>query len=168
MKAEVKCAHARVVKLDTLEPYPDNHMIHTDAQVELLAKIIQAQGWRSPIVVSNQSGFIVKGHARLLAAQKLGLDEAPVDFQDYASEEAEIADRIADNRLSSLALVNGGILRDELLKLDAHNVDMDLTGYDAPSIELMFAKDGMPPPPAIVDEQTCATDNKCPKCGYIW
>jgi hypothetical protein len=34
-------------------------------------------GWRQPIVVDGQ-GVIICGHTRLLAAQKLGLREAPV------------------------------------------------------------------------------------------
>ena len=82
----VFCAHDAIVPLEKLVPNPKNPNTHSDEQVKLLARIIQATGWRQPITVSNRSGFIVKGHGRLMAARMAGLTEAPVDFQEYANE----------------------------------------------------------------------------------
>ena len=89
----VFCAHDAIAKTEELQPNPKNPNKHPDSQVELLAQIIQAQGWRNPITISNLSGMIVKGHGRLMAAKSLGLAEVPVDHQNYSSEAEEYAGR---------------------------------------------------------------------------
>ena len=61
----IHCAHDELVDITTLVPNPRNPNRHPDKQIELLAKIIQNQGWRAPITVSTRSGFIVRGHGRL-------------------------------------------------------------------------------------------------------
>lgn len=83
---KIHCAHDAEVAIADLKPNPANPNKHPDSQIALLAKIIKAQGWRNPIVVSNRSGLITKGHGRLAAALTLGATHAPVDYQDYASE----------------------------------------------------------------------------------
>lgn len=100
---KIYCAYDKLIPVEKLIPHPRNPNTHPEKQIALLAKIIDAQGWRNPIVVSNLSGFIVKGHARLEAARLNGYTEAPVDYQDYGSESEEKADMIADNRLAELA-----------------------------------------------------------------
>jgi len=77
----------------------------------MLAKIMEFQGWRLPIVVSKSSGFIVRGHGRLLAAQRLGLKKVPIDEQDYENEAQEWADLIADNRIAELAETDRATLK---------------------------------------------------------
>lgn len=62
-----------MVDIEKLVGNPRNPNKHPQNQIELLAKIIKAQGWRNPTVVSKRSGFVVKGHGRLAAAQYLGL-----------------------------------------------------------------------------------------------
>lgn len=89
---KVYCTFTRMVAIEEIIPNPRNPNKHPKKQIELLAKIIKAQGWRAPITVSNRSGFIVRGHARLEAAKLLGLTECPVDFQDYDNEAVEWAD----------------------------------------------------------------------------
>jgi hypothetical protein len=93
-----------MVSVEELKPkvHPQNPNKHPPEQIRILSKII-AKGIRAPIVVSNRSGLITKGHGRLLAAEKLNLKEFPVDFQDYASEADEISDLVADNRIQQYA-----------------------------------------------------------------
>lgn len=146
----IHCAHDEVVALDSLKPNPANPNKHPDAQITLLAKIIKAQGWRNPIVVSNRSGLITKGHARLSAAKLLGLDVAPVDRQDYADEKTEWADMIADNRIAELAEPDRSMLADLMEQIDDGSFDMDLTGFDSAALEeLMTAA----PPLSDVDAE---------------
>ena len=102
-KVKVECAHDKIVPLKDLKEHPRNPNKHPPEQIKLLAKIIRVSGWRNPIVVSNRSGLITKGHARLKAATLLEQKTAPVDFQDYANEKDEIADMIADNRIASVS-----------------------------------------------------------------
>ena len=95
----VYCAHDKIVDTDSLVGNPRNPNKHPKEQITALAKIIKRQGWRHPIVVSNRSGFVVKGHGRLLAAKEIGAKQVPVDFQDYESEASEYADLMADNKI---------------------------------------------------------------------
>ena len=131
----VHCAHQKIVPVGKLKPYPRNNKIHPDAQIDLLCKAIKAQGWRAPVTVSIQSGYIVRGHARLEAAKRLGLKAVPVDCQNYATPEAERLDRIADNKLAELAEWDLGNLKEELIELDAGDLDLDLSGFNADELE---------------------------------
>ncbi|MCK9569897.1 ParB/Srx family N-terminal domain-containing protein [Candidatus Pacearchaeota archaeon] len=137
---KVECAFDKMVPVEEIIPNPRNPNKHPKKQLELLSKIIKAQGWRAPITVSNRSGFIVRGHARLEAAKILGLTECPVDFQDYENEAVEWADCIADNRIAELAEPDLPLLKDLLTELDTGAFDMDLTGFDTESIESLMTQ----------------------------
>src|SRR5207244_9866035 len=100
---KVHGAHDELVGLDRLQSHPRNPNKHPQEQIELLGEIIRSQGWRAPITVSNLSGFITRGHGRLAAAKLIGAKKAPVDFQDYSSEESELADMVADNKIAELS-----------------------------------------------------------------
>ena len=128
-KITIHCAFDKLVPVEKLTPNPRNPNHHPAAQIWLLAKIIEAQGWRAPITVSKRSGFIVRGHGRLEAALLLGEKEVPVDYQDYTDEAMEWADMIADNRLAELAETNFSELADLLVEIDTGDLDMDVTGF---------------------------------------
>ena len=55
MSIPVHCAHTRLVDPRTLEPNPANPNRHSAHQIQLLASIIQDQGWRNPVTVSKRS-----------------------------------------------------------------------------------------------------------------
>ena len=135
---DVYCAHSQMVEIEKVIPNPRNPNKHSEKQIALLSKIIAAQGWRAPITVSTRSGFIVRGHGRLLAARKLGLAEVPVDYQAYETEAAEWADLIADNRLSELSETDELLLKDLLQELGTSELDLELTAYTADEIDQML------------------------------
>src|SRR5690606_610560 len=138
MDIRVYCAYDEMVDIDKLVPNPRNPNKHPQKQIDLLAKIIKYQGWRVPITVSKRSGFVVRGHGRLMAAQKLGLEKVPVDFQDYANEAEEWADLIADNRIAELSEMDDTMLKDLLQEVDTGAIDMELTGFTAEELEQMM------------------------------
>ena len=133
------CAHDELVVLEKLVGNPRNPNTHPKAQIELLAKIISAQGWRAPITVSTRSGLVVRGHGRLAAARLLGVETAPVDYQEYENEAAEWADLIADNRIAELAEMSFSSLADLLSDLGTTGIDMELTGFDSGELDRLFA-----------------------------
>lgn len=138
MNMKIYCSYDELVDVATLIPNPRNPNKHPDKQIKLLAKVIEARGWRVPITVSKRSGFIVRGHGRLQAALLLGCDVVPVDLQDYASETEEWADMIADNRLAELSEIDQDILARLVAELDG-SIDTSLLGYSEKAISEMLA-----------------------------
>jgi hypothetical protein len=115
-----KCAHTDKIRLSDLIESPLNANMHQPEQIVRLAEIIAFQGQRAPIIVSRRSGFIVKGHARLLALRKLGWEYAAVDYQDYTNEAEEYADLIADNEIAKWAEID----------LDKHRFNLEEKNFD--------------------------------------
>ena len=166
----VNCAFDELVPLEKLVPNPRNPNQHPQSQVALLAKVIAHQGWRSPVVVSTRSGFIVAGHGRYEAAKALGLAAVPVDYQDFATEADEWAHLIADNRLAELAEADESALRALLGELKSTDLDMEFTGFDATALQGLLTGDGEPEAPAdfpAVDENV-PTEFQCPRCQFRW
>lgn len=130
MGIKIDCAFDKMVKVGDLIPNPQNPNKHPKEQIELFARVIEYQGWRSPIIVSKRSGMIVKGHGRLLVAKYLGLEEVPVDFQDYESEAMELYDLSSDNRIAELSEIDNKMLLNLFENLDTGEVDFELSGYD--------------------------------------
>lgn len=122
---EIKCAYTELVDVSKLVPNPKNNNKHPIDQIKRLAKIIDFQGQRSPIVVSNRSGFIVKGHGRLEAIKLLGWEKCAVDYQDYESEAQEYADMTADNEIAKWAEFQTDMFLEEIKGLD---IDPDYFG----------------------------------------
>ncbi|MDU2064412.1 MAG: site-specific DNA-methyltransferase [Sporomusaceae bacterium] len=139
MDIAIHCAYDELIDVAALIPNPRNPNTHPQRQIELLAKIIKNQGWRSPITVSNRSGFIVRGHGRLLAAQHLGLEKAPVDRQDYGSDADEWADLIADNRIAELSSIDDAVLGELMSEIHEIGFDMDLTGFSEKQVDNLLA-----------------------------
>ena len=141
MSIPIYCAHTRRVDPTTLKPNPANPNRHSAHQIQLLASIIQEQGWRNPITLSRRSGLIVRGHGRLEAALLIGCEVVPVDEQDYGSEAEELADLLADNRLAELAELDEDELKRLLKSIQESDpsFDLELTGFAEDEIRKLFA-----------------------------
>lgn len=125
----VYCAYDAIVPIGQLKPNPKNPNKHPQDQLEKLGKIIRGNGWRNPITVSTRSGLIVKGHGRLLTAELEELKEVPVEYQNYESDEAELADLTADNRIAELAEIDSKMLADVFADIDTGLIDFEFSGY---------------------------------------
>ena len=99
--------------LDRLIPYARNARTHNEDQVAQVAASILEFGFANPILV-GADGVIIAGHARLLAARKLGMTEVPVIVLDHLSETQRRALVLADNRLALSAGWDEEMLRVEL------------------------------------------------------
>ncbi len=62
--------------LSELVPYARNARTHSDEQVAQIAASIKEFGFTNPVLLDGSDG-IIAGHGRVLAAQLLGLEEAP-------------------------------------------------------------------------------------------
>lgn len=64
----VFCSYDELLETEKIVGNPRNPNEHPKGQIDMLARIIKATGWRNNITISRQSGFVVKGHGRLAAA----------------------------------------------------------------------------------------------------
>lgn len=124
MEIENKTSKIVLVDVGLLKPHPKNPNKHPADQIKRLAEILQFQGWRAPIVVSNQSGFIVAGHGRLMAAQSLGLKKVPVQYQDFDDESQEFSHMSADNSIAAWAEMDLSVIHKELIELEPFSIEM--------------------------------------------
>lgn len=125
--AKINCSHAELLPLHKIIPNPKNPNKHPPEQIERLARLIDYQGQRHPIIVSRRSGFVVVGHGRLEAIKKLGWAEAAVDFQDFENEAQEYAFVVSDNAIAEWADLDLGAINTEMLDLGP-DFDIDLLG----------------------------------------
>ena len=123
--------------LARLEPYARNARTHSDEQVARLAASIVEFGWTVPVLI-DADGAVIAGHGRLLAAEQLGLDSAPVIRLEHLSPAQARAYRIADNRLTELGGWNDELLSNELHQLNGEGFDLALTGFDGAELDRLM------------------------------
>jgi hypothetical protein len=128
-----------MMPLEALTPYHRNARTHSEVQVAQIAKSIQEYGWTNPILI-DETGNIIAGHGRLMAAKAMGLKEVPTIAVHGLTEAQRRALIIADNKLA----LNAG-WDEELLKLELHalaelDYNLELTGFNGEELSaLMFA-----------------------------
>ena len=113
-------------------------------------------------MISNLSGFITKGHGRLMAIKKLGWKECAVDYQDYENEAMEWADIVADNAIAEWSHLDQEAIRE--ISLDFPEFDLDILGIRNFEIEKIDYSDKN----IEIDTENFGNDleHTCPKCGF--
>lgn len=137
---EVWCAYDKLVKIEELIPHPKNPNTHPQSQIKILAQNIRYHGWRHPIVVSKLSGYIVAGHGRLEAAKELGVSIIPVEYQNFASEDNELAVLVGDNRLAELSSLDLNGLQDIIDGFKASDFDTILAGFEPTDLDALLGE----------------------------
>lgn len=113
--------------VDALKPYERNAKLHPAEQVEHIANSIREFGFRQPLVV-DKNNVLVIGHGRLLAAQKLGMEEVPCVRADDLTDEQIKALRLADNKTNEsewdFDLLSGEL--DDIFEIDMGEFGFEL------------------------------------------
>jgi len=168
MKA--KAMKVELWPIDKLVAYARNARTITPTAVDKVAASIQEFGWQQPIVV-DPDGVVIAGHARLLAARKLGLVEVPVHVADNLTPAQVKAYRLMDNRSHQETSWDGVLLAGCLAELQAADADLALTGFNPDEITA-FLMDGNAAASAPEEfkeyDETIATEHECLNCGYRW
>ena len=122
----IHCKYDEMISVQELKKkfHPENRNQHPQEQIERLAKILQYQGVRRPVTISNQSGRITTGHGRTMSADFLGMDEFPVVYQDYEDETMEYADVQADNAIAEWASLDLKGINADLEKIGPMDIDL--------------------------------------------
>jgi len=146
--------------------YARNARIIPDSAVGKVAASIKEFGFKNPILVTKD-GVIIAGHTRLLAAQRLGMDDVPVIVCADLNDAKAKALRLADNRTGQEATWDMELLGIELEDLAGMDIDLSLTGFDGPEIDLMKAD--LPEFPEYGEDAADGVEYlECPECHHRW
>jgi DNA modification methylase len=125
-----------------LKPFQKNPYNHSEKQLTMLKKSMREFGFTSPILIS-QDNMVIAGHARLKAAQEIGLSKVPTIFIDLPYEKA-VAYVIADNQLAKLAEEDRDLLGELLQGInDIPDFDIEAVGFSSEDIDTLL-KSGEP------------------------
>ena len=124
-----------------LIPYARNARTHSDEQIAQIAASIREWGWTMPVLV-DEDDMLIAGHGRVLAAQQLGLSEAPAVVARGWSDAQKRAYRIADNKLALNAGWDDRMLGVELSELLAEGFDLGTTGFAQSEIDAILRGGG--------------------------
>jgi len=142
-----------------LVPYARNARTHSDQQVAQIAASMAEFGFVNPILIGADD-VIIAGHGRLMAAQRLGMSEAPVIVLGHLTEAQRRALVIADNKIGENAGWDEAQLSLELQALLADGFDLGLLGIPEDELDALLADaedrpaisddaaDAIPEPPA--------------------
>lgn len=151
---------------DSLIPYVNNSRTHSDEQVLQVASSIKEFGFTNPLLIDEQGG-IIAGHGRLMAANKLGLEQVPTITLVGLSEAQRKAYVIADNKLALNSGWDNELLSLEIAQLGDMGFDIDLLGFDADELaELQFDVEVLPD--GDEDAVPELQDDPVSKLGDIW
>lgn len=108
--------------------YPRNARRHPDEQIALIMKLIQRFGWTTPCLI-DETGMILAGHGRVMAANRLGYGTVPCIVVEGLSDDDKRALMLADNKAPEGATWDNVLLRGELTALQLTGYDLSLTGF---------------------------------------
>jgi ParB-like chromosome segregation protein Spo0J len=112
---------------EELIPYEKNPRDNRLA-IDDVVRSIEEYGFTNPILV-NEEKVILAGHTRREAAILAGMEKVPYIVIDGLTEAQQRAYRLADNKLSELALWDEDLLKEELKDLLDEDYDLSLTGF---------------------------------------
>lgn len=127
-------------EVSKLLPYAMNARMHSDSQVDDIARSIQEFGFVNPVLV-DEAGEIIGGHGRVMAAKKLGLTKVPTIRIGHLSERQVKALRLADNKIQQKSSWNAEMLAAELSALAELDMDLSLTGFDEQELDALLKND---------------------------
>jgi len=153
-------------KTKKLIPYAANSRTHSEDQVNQIASSIKEFGFNNPVLIDEQNG-IIAGHGRVLAAQKLGMEEVPTICLSHLSDAQRRAYVIADNKLAMNAGWDDDALQAEIDRLKDDDFDISLLGFDEEELDGIFDDE---PIEGLTDEDEVPEPPAEPKTveGDIW
>lgn len=123
---------------DSLAPYSRNARTHSAEQVDQIVESVRKFGWTNPVLV-DANGGIIAGHGRVMAAQKLGMQEVPCIELGHLSDAERRAYILADNKLALNAGWDEDLLALEINELAALGFDLDVIGFSAEELDALLA-----------------------------
>lgn len=162
--------HIERLPVDSLVPYARNARTHSDGQVAEIAASIKEFGFTNPVLIDD-SGGVIAGHGRLMAARRLGMTDVPCIRLSHLSDVQKRAYILADNRIALNADWDDDMLRIELEDLDGEGFDLSLLGFSEDEINALLegegedeGTEGLTDPDDTPDPEKIAVS----KAGDVW
>jgi len=127
------------VSIADLKLDPRNPRVHSERQINQLAKSIKSFGFLWPVMIDG-TRRVLAGHGRIEAAKRLGFQEVPTISIHHLSESQRRAFVIADNRLAEQASWDENLLAEQFRELCEVELDFDLeaTGFEVGEIDVLI------------------------------
>lgn len=152
------------VDISKIQINEKNRNIHPPEQITEFIKQFKYQGFRQPLIISNQSGKLVVGHGRLAAAEKMGLTKVPVSYQDFSDSDMEYAFATADNALAQWSSLDKAGINIDLKDLGP-DLDLSLLGIKDFELEPADFQAGTLDDQDNLDQKQLT---KCPECSHVF
>jgi DNA modification methylase len=152
--------------IEKLVPYAKNSRTHSEDQVAQIAASIREWGFTTAVLV-DESGSIIAGHGRVMAARKLGLASLPVMVAAGWTDAQKRAYVIADNKLALNAGWDNELLALELGEIGDAGFDLELTGFTDEEIKALMpveVTEGLTDP----DAAPAVQENPVTVPGDVW
>ena len=152
--------------IEKLVPYAKNSRTHSEEQVAQIAASIREWGFTTAVLV-DESGSIIAGHGRVMAARKLGMASLPVMVAAGWTDAQKRAYVIADNKLALNAGWDNELLALELGELGDLGFDLELVGFTDEEIAALMpvqGTDGLTDP----DDAPAVQENPVTVPGDVW
>src|SRR5262249_33064277 len=94
--------NVETMTISQLKQNARNPRVHPDRLIVMLARNIDTFGFLVPCIIDEKNRLLT-GHARVLAAERLGMKEIPVIRIQHLARAEKRAFVIADNKLAELA-----------------------------------------------------------------
>jgi DNA modification methylase len=159
------------VPLADLRLWPKNARTHSRKQIRQVADSIRRFGFTNPVLIDSDN-TILAGHARIAAAELLGMTEVPCLHVETMTAAEKRAYVLADNKLALNAGWDEEVLAEELQALQALDLDFDIgiIGFSVAEIDGLI--EGLQPeePGDPEDDILPSPDDGPPWCrlGDIW
>jgi ParB-like chromosome segregation protein Spo0J len=121
-------------KVSDLTPYARNARKHSDKQIDQIVASIKQWGWTIPILI-DEDGTIIAGHGRLIAANKMGIEEVPVMVARGWTQAQKHSYLLADNQIATNAGWDQELLALELADLKEADFDLTVLGFSDRDID---------------------------------
>lgn len=162
--SEWPAASVEMRPISALVPYAKNSRTHSPAQVDQIVASMREWGWTNPVLV-DEDGMIIAGHGRILAAQKLGMTDAPVMTARNWTASQKQAYVIADNKLALNAGWDMDKLAVEIGDLQGAGYDIGLVGFTGDELlALAGGTQGQTDPDEVPEPKSVSLT----KSGEIW
>lgn len=125
------------VNIRLLRHAKTNPRVHSDRQITLLRRSINRFGFISPILI-DAAKTIIAGHARVKAAEQLGMSTVPALRVEYLTPDECRAFMIADNRLAEKSVWDRSLLAIELQCLSEIGFDIEAIGFEPAEVDILL------------------------------